>query len=254
MPTNLGFSGGCNIGIRYLLEKDYDLILLLNNDAEVAPDCLEKLTDAATLTDAAAYTGTIYESAAPSRIWYSGGTLNLLTLDARHAIKAPLPNELPRPTEFISGCCLLMTAGALREIGLLDEKFFAYYEDLDWCLRAKHARRKLVYVPQANIYHNVSHSFKRAGSTNDRPTGSRWTQKRPIVLYLSYRNRAILSKKHASGSIHLAFLLARLTMRAAAHLVMLLLAQQGQRARAVLHGIGGGILGQPGTPEIDRYL
>jgi GT2 family glycosyltransferase len=161
---NLGFSGGCNIGIRYLLEKDFDLILLLNNDAEVAPDCLEKLIGATTTIDATAYTGTIYESAATSRIWYSGGTVNMLTLDARHTLKPPLPNALPHPTEFISGCCLLMTAGALRDIGLLDETFFAYYEDLDWCLRARRAGRELVYVPQSIIYHNVSQTFKWAGT------------------------------------------------------------------------------------------
>ena len=81
---NLGFSGGCNVGIRHLLERNFDLILLLNNDAEVSPDCLEKLVDAASIMDAAAYTGTIYENADRSRVWYGGSTLNALTLVAKH--------------------------------------------------------------------------------------------------------------------------------------------------------------------------
>ncbi|HEX5091315.1 MAG TPA: glycosyltransferase family 2 protein, partial [Burkholderiales bacterium] len=133
--SNLGFAEGCNVGMRILLERGFDLILLLNNDAVVDPECLGALEHAAKDHPAAAYGATIYDMGEPARVWYAGGSIGRWTLDARHELARPRAGDLPRPTAFITGCCLLLRAEALRRIGLLDEAFFAYYEDVDWCLR-----------------------------------------------------------------------------------------------------------------------
>ena len=250
---NLGFAEGCNIGIRYLLERNFDLVLLLNNDAEVDPGCLHELEQAAESYPAAAYTPMIFEHGTPEKVWFSGGTINRLTLEARHETHYPASSDLPHSTGFITGCCLLFRSDALRQIGLLDTRFFAYYEDVDWCIRANSLGCALLCVPKAIARHEVSHSFRRAGSNEDGDSRFSWAQQRPVILYLTYRNRLLLAKKHASSTLHFIFLILRCLMRATAHAGLLYLTGQTSRARAVLHGFGDGISKAADTPSI-RYL
>ena len=80
---NLGFAEGCNIGIQYLLDLNFDFVLLLNNDAEVDPECLLELTKAAVAYPAAAYAPVIFQHDLPTKVWFSGGTIDRLTLEAR---------------------------------------------------------------------------------------------------------------------------------------------------------------------------
>lgn len=251
---NLGFAEGCNTGIRYLLERDFDLVLLLNNDAEVDPGCLHELKRAAESYPAAAYTATIYEHGKGEKVWYSGGTISRLTLEARHEAQPADSSGSPRPTEFITGCCLLFRSEALRKIGLLDTTFFAYYEDVDWCLRAKASGSRLLYVPGAIVHHEVSHSFRKAGSTKDGISRFSWAQKRPVVLYLTYRNRLLLARKHANGNLHLLFLMLRCFVRAILLSGGLALVGQSERARAVLNGIRDGFQRVPKPVQLARYL
>lgn len=252
--SNLGFAEGNNVGIRYLLERAFDLVLLLNNDTVVDPDCLRELKRAAETQPAAAYGATIYELSAPGRIWYSGGSISRLTLEARHETAPADAPGTPRPTDFITGCCLMFRSDALRRIGLLDRDFFAYYEDVDWCLRAKAADERLLYVPAAVVRHDVSHSFRRAGTRDHGAPRYSWTQSRPLVLYLAYRNRLLLARKHASGKLHLVFLILRRLARAALHVAMLLPSGRGSQAKAVVVGTMAGLRWPPQPAKIDRYI
>ena len=251
--SNLGFAEGCNIGIRYLLQREFDLILLLNNDAEVDTGCLYELESAAQSYPAAAYAATIYEQVDRAKIWYSGGHINRLTLEGRHEIRLFENSENPRPTEFITGCCMLFRSEALRKIGLLDETFFAYYEDLDWCLRATATGERLLYVPKATIYHDISHSFRRAGSDRDGFSRFVWAQKRPLVLYLTYRNRALIARKHAVGRGHYVLLVLKHVIKAGLHAGLLLLIGQQQRAGATMKGLYDGLIGTRST-HIAEFL
>jgi len=252
--SNLGFAEGNNVGIRYLLERAFDLVLLLNNDTVVDPDCLRELKRAAETQPAAAYGATIYELSAPGRIWYSGGSISRLTLEARHETAPADAPGTPRPTDFITGCCLMFRSDALRGIGLLDRDFFAYYEDVDWCLRAKAAHERVLYVPAAVLRHDVSHSFRRAGTRDRGAARYSWTQSRPLVLYLAYRNRLLLARKHASGKLHLVFLILRRLARAALHVAMLLPSGRGSQAKAVVVGTMAGLRWPPQPAKIDRYI
>src|SRR3989454_3541981 len=252
--SNLGFAEGNNVGIRYLLERAFDLVLLLNNDTVVDPDCLRELKRAAETQPAAAYGATIYELSAPGRIWYSGGSISRLTLEARHETAPADAPGTPRLTDFITGCCLMFRSDALRRIGLLDRDFFAYYEDVDWCLRAKAADERLLYVPAAVLRHDVSHSFRRAGTRDHGTARYSWTQSRPLVLYLAYRNRLLLARKHASGKLHLVFLVLRRLARAALHVAMLLPSGRGSQAKAVVVGTLAGLRWPPQPAKIDRYI
>jgi len=252
--SNLGFAEGCNIGIRHLLERGFDLVLILNNDAEVDSGCLHELGQAAVSYPAAAYGATIYEHGNRSKIWYGGGTISRLTLEARHEARPADGFGSPRPTEFITGCCLLFRSEALKQIGLLDSSFFAYYEDVDWCLRAKAAGSLLLYVPRASAYHEVSHSFRRVGSNKDGSSRFSWARNRPVVLHLAYRNRILLARKHSRGIIHLLFLLIRCVARAVTHAGLLLLIGQTERGQAVVSGVRDGFSKDSTLPRIHSYL
>ena len=252
--SNLGFAEGNNVGIRYLLERAFDLLLLLNNDTVLEPESLCELKRAAQAHPAAAYGAAIYELAAPGSLWYGGGTISRLTLDARHATAPADARGGARPTDFITGCCLMFRADALRRIGLLDKDFFAYYEDVDWCLRAKASGDRLLYVPDATVHHDVSHTFRRAGAQLERAAQYPWARSRPLVLYLAYRSRLLLARKHAGGTLHFAFLAARRLARAALHIGMLALAGRIRQARAVVDGTRDGLQWPPQPVRVDRYF
>lgn len=250
--SNVGFAEGCNVGIRYLLERAFDLVLLLNNDTVVDAQCFSELRRAAQAHPAAAYGATIYELAPPEKVWFSGGSISRLTLDARHET-AP-PGAAVGPTGFITGCCLMFRADALKRIGLLDRDYFAYYEDVDWCLRARAAGEQLLQVPAAIVRHDVSHSFRKTAPLDEAAAPYSWMQSRPVVLYLAYRNRLLLARKHARGELHLGFLTLRRLSRAAAHAGMLLLAGRARQARAVADGTFDGLRWPPRPPRVARYL
>ena len=85
----------------------------------------------------------------------------------QHGRNLAIP-EYPVEREFLSGCCLLLQSPALKEIGLLDEDFFLYYEDLDWCIRFRKAGWKLIIVPAAKLWHKVAVSSKGSDLPNER--------------------------------------------------------------------------------------
>src|SRR2546430_14666314 len=107
--SNLGFAEGNNVGIRYLLERAFDLVLLLNNDTVVDPDCLRELKRAAETQPAAAYGAIIYELSAPGRIWYSGGAVSPLAPPARPQTprrrRGPASNPLTRRNPIPPSSC-----------------------------------------------------------------------------------------------------------------------------------------------------
>lgn len=252
--SNLGFAEGNNVGIRFLLERAFDLILLLNNDTLLDPQALCELKRAAQAQPSAAYGAAIYELAAPGALWYGGGSISRLTLDARHETAPERTRGAPRPTDFVTGCCLMFSAEALRSIGLLDRDFFAYYEDVDWSLRARAAGGQLLYVPGAIVHHDVSHTFRRAGAGYDKETQYSWAQSRPLVLYLAYRNRLLLARRHAAGTLQRAFLIAWRIARALLHVAMLVLSGRSAQARAVIEGTKDGLRRHIQQARIERYL
>lgn len=251
--ANLGFAEGNNVGIRYLLERGFDLVLLLNNDTVLDAQALCELRRAADAQPAAAYGATIHELAAPGRVWFAGGSLSRLTLEAKHAARLAADRGAPQPTDFITGCCLMFHSRALRSIGLLDEAFFAYYEDVDWCLRAAAAGARLLYVPAAVVHHEVSHSFRRGDGGGAAAARYPWAQSSPLTLYLAYRNRLLLARKHARGRLHFVFLVTRRLLKGALHAVLLGLAGRARQAAAVIDGTMAGLRRRVPPVNVARY-
>ena len=92
-------------------------------------------------------------------------------------------------TEWISGCCILVKIQAIKEVGLLDNRFFAYFEDVDWSIRMKNQGYKLGVVPKSIIYHHSSGSTKKNNTSNEGNLS-------PYAHYLNVRNHIYLINKH----------------------------------------------------------
>jgi GT2 family glycosyltransferase len=161
---NLGFAAGCNVGLRVALAEQAEFILLLNQDTVVAPDLFQQLLAAAQRYPKAGILGpkTYFLAKAAEgqeRLLYGGSWRGRL----------PLQQHLPGieqiddgthntacPVDFVWGHGLFLRAAMLRNIGLFDEAFFMYYEDLDLCRRATEAGYEIWYIPQALMWHDIS--------------------------------------------------------------------------------------------------
>jgi GT2 family glycosyltransferase len=158
--SNLRFAGGNNAGIRYALEKGAEQIMLLNNDTTVDPEFLGAMTRTLRSSpDAGIVAPKILYSADPGRLWYAGGEISFWTGTMRHrGIHEPDAErfDIPCETGYASGCCLLAKRSTVERIGLLDESYFMYSEDADWCMRARRAGFRIMYEPRARVWHKVS--------------------------------------------------------------------------------------------------
>jgi len=153
--TNLGFAGGNNLGIEYALKTGATRILLINNDATI----IEKNF----LLEILKVKGDIVSPLVKYK------DIGKLTLDygglvdrvfGRNTHLHHLPQNTP---DYFSGVCLLIKSKVFKKIGLLDDRFFLYYEDADFCLRAKKAGFKLGFSKNSSIFHKLSTSANKFG-------------------------------------------------------------------------------------------
>ncbi len=158
---NLGYTGGNNVGLRHALNSNADYLLVLNNDTEVAPDLIRLLVDAAEADPSVGMVGpTIYYCSRPDTVWSAGGMIDwrngrtaMVGLNERDAGQF---GGVPREVDFITGCAMLVRRSVLESVGLLDDRFFAYYEDTEWCVRTRRAGFKIIHVPAAKVWHKIS--------------------------------------------------------------------------------------------------
>jgi hypothetical protein len=189
--ANLGFSGGNNKGIVRALELHADYVLLLNNDTLVDSALLRAFVEAAKrFPNAAAFSAKIYCYDQPRRIWYAG-----VKWDRRTGRFIQLGEGLEDDgysfasdceTDYACGCAFFVPATRLREVGLLDDDFFLFFEETDWCYRARRRGHASIFVPEAKVWHKVSASFGGERS--------------PLALYFITRNRLLWAARHASLS------------------------------------------------------
>ena len=180
---NLGFAEGNNVGIR---NSDGDYILLLNNDTIVKKDFLSSLVDATKkFPNAGAFGPKMYSYDKPLEIWHIGGEITKF-LNFTHT---PLKyKDSYKSVDWLSGCALMMNRETVEKVGLLNSSFFIYFEDVEWCIRAKKAGYDLIYVPNAELWHIGSVTSKERGGTT-------------FFIYYGYRNKLFILKKHYTGLI-----------------------------------------------------
>jgi len=164
---NLGFSGGNNAVIRRACAQGFKYVLLLNNDTVVDPDFLCAMVRAAEADPMIGMVGAkVYFASEPDVIWYAGGVINFSKVHPfAHVGEGDVDrrqHDLARETDWITGCCLLVRCELVRQVGLLDELFGYYCEDVDWCLRARRMGWKVWYEPRARVWHQIGRSARQA--------------------------------------------------------------------------------------------
>ena len=154
---NRGFAGGCNAGIRWALKNGFEYIWLLNNDTLVNPDSLSRLVEAMESDPRIGIAGGVmYYHHDPERIQMAGGFIDRETgrggmLGLNEIDRGQFQGTLD--VEYVSGGMLLVRADAIADVGLLDERFFMYYEDSDWGLRMRARNWRVVTVAAAKAWH-----------------------------------------------------------------------------------------------------
>ena len=208
---NLGFAGGCNVGLRYALAAGAEYAWLLNNDTVVEPESLGRLVEfMAGNPTYAAVTGQIRYHGVP-RIWNCGGDLTWYGSRRYHygeMSTASVPNSGSRQITFMTGCAALFRTEVFRDAGLLTERFFFGEEDYELSRRFKRLRLPMACTYDAVIQHKV-------GSSINRGTGERAAAR----YYLYYLNRFIDMRGyypavvwHAWRQASLLYILARLKL------------------------------------------
>jgi hypothetical protein len=165
---NLGFAAGTNLGLQKALSAGYKYFLIINNDTRADLLMLSELVKPLKDENVGLVAPFIYYYDTPDKIWSCGGFINnvlLMPLDSHNVKKAVF-----NPTErtFLSGCCYLMRRELLERVGLFDERFFLYFEDLDYCLRVNETKWKMMVIPTAKLYHKVSQSSGGQMSESER--------------------------------------------------------------------------------------
>ncbi|SFM05353.1 glycosyltransferase family 2 protein [Pelosinus propionicus] len=160
---NLGFAGGNNIGIDIAIKNGATYIWLLNNDTVAHPESLKELVESASQYKLALLGGKVYKYGTESDIWYDGGDINWWKGKAYHThIHLKDNNFVKKPcnTEWISGCSMFAST-KLFEQYRMDEHFFLYFEDVDYCYKLHQAGIPLIVIPGGVVWHKTSSSVSK---------------------------------------------------------------------------------------------
>jgi len=177
---NLGFSGGQNLGIKYSLERGADYVVILNNDTEVDENLVSNLIksfrDNIGIVSPKIYFAKGYEfhkdrykeNEKGKVIWYAGGIIDWENVIGIHkgvdeVDKGQFNSSME--TEYATGCCMMVKAQVFEKIGFLDDKYFLYYEDADFCIRARNNNFKVIFEPSGLLWHKNASSAGGSGSS-----------------------------------------------------------------------------------------
>ena len=195
---NLGFTGGNNVGIKAAMKDGADFVWLLNNDIvadKSALSILEAFEDSHCgiagskiyFAPGKEYHKDWYSKNERGKVfWYAGGIIDWDNMYASHRGVDEVDEgqyDTTEETPFITGCSMMIKREVIETIGILDDKFYLYLEDLDFCLRAKQAGYKLLYLPKSIIWHVNAGSSGGPGN--------------PMHEYYLTRNRLLVGMRYA---------------------------------------------------------
>ncbi|MHB8134988.1 MAG: glycosyltransferase family 2 protein [Anaerolineaceae bacterium] len=179
---NLGYTGGCNTGLIYACcELDTDYCLILNNDTVIKDEkFLDSLVTSAESQESIGIVAPlVYDYSSPQTIQSAGVRINLYTGRARLITKI---GQKPIWTDAVHGCAFLIKRKVVDEVGGLDDQFYLYWEETDFCIRVKQAGYKIQINPDTYIFHKSGKTIGGRGET---------------YSYYFFRNRLLLMRKHA---------------------------------------------------------
>ena len=185
---NLGYSEGNNKGLLYALSTEAKYFLLLNNDTVVSDNFLEPLVNYAEAHPEAGILGSkVYQYGTQDRIWFCGAYINSNARLLHFGYKeVDSFNQLPSESVYIPGCSLMIRRDLLEKIGFLDHEFFAYFEDVDWCLKAKRLGYLIMVIPESVIWHKEAKTLGKES---------------PRYLYYNIRNKLRIFQRHSKGVV-----------------------------------------------------
>lgn len=188
LDDNHGFSYANNVGIRRAGEWGADYVLLLNNDTEAEEDMLAQLMACAGRHPDSMIAPKICYSDRRSVLWSAGGAVSPVIRKVRHiGLDQEDKGQFDQECQigFATGCCLLLPRDVIERAGFLDERFFLYYEDTEYCFRLRKMGISIWYCPKARLYHKVGASSRGADS--------------PLCAYYIARNWLLCSRQHLGG-------------------------------------------------------
>jgi GT2 family glycosyltransferase len=241
--ANLGFAGGHNVAMRMALAQQMDFVWLVNSDAVIDPDCLERLVALMNARpDCGAASPLIYALDHEQETDFCGARHEWPRLDAARprdieearAWEARYPDAM-----WVAGTVVLYRVSALREVGLLDEAMFAYYEDTDIGARLAQAGWRSLLAFDARARH-----LRYPYDLLHRP---------PYYFYLMTRNGILFWMKHTPAG-HRRRIRLRLLDRALFLANILLSKSQPDKARACMLGALDGMRGKGGPPRLERRV
>ena len=151
---NTGFAGGINLILRKMLQQPFDAYLLLNNDTLAPDDLVENLVAGIHHSSLDVAAPQIYGYPEKDILWSKGNYYNNIT--GLITLK-PLP-IIPRTYYYLTGCCLMVKREVFKKIGLFDESFFMYGEDVEFCHRAEKNGFSIGIAKDALLYHRINAS------------------------------------------------------------------------------------------------
>lgn len=195
---NLGYAGGNNRGIEWGLTRGFDYFWIVNPDVVVDPESLSALVRVADTEPQVGLVGPlIYCTERPRCVLSAGGVFR--NGRTRHRGVGELDTgqfAAVAEVDWLSGCALLASRRLIESVGLLDERFFLYGEDVEWCYRARRAGFRVLLAPRAKIWH---------------PDTRRRDELSARVTYYIARNQVLLMRTHHLGArVAVAFLLRHL--------------------------------------------
>ena len=186
---NLGYAGGNNVGIRHALAAGHEYVFVLNNDTIVEREVLRRAVAVAESDSRIGVVGVkIIAWDDPGRVWVAYGQVTyrqgLVRLIGYYGLDDG-SFDTQKDVEWVPGTAMLFRRAALETVGLFDEEFFAYHEDVDWCTAARQRGLRVVFAPEPRIYHKGHRSSGGKGYVTPRQ-------------YLAGRNMVLYVRKHAT--------------------------------------------------------
>jgi len=209
--ANLGFGGGCNVGIRKALEQGSDYVWLINSDATADKN---SLTELVSLADEQALVGAVgsvlYQTDRPEQVQlWGGGKVNFLFGISRHQMSFA-------HLDFVSGASVLLRREAIEQVGLFDEQtFFMYWEDSDLGFRLRQAGWQLAVAENSRVWHKLSASLGQGS--------------RQLDAYFTQSGVRFFRRYSPAPAVSIAMMVGRMLLK------RLLMADFG-RAKSVLNG------------------
>ncbi len=240
---NLGFTGGNNLGIKKAVDMGFSHVLLLNNDTEVDSGfLLEMMSTYGSDPSVGMVQPMIVFMKDPSTIWSAGGEWKpsfsrAITLGDRKKINSYSIDQTD--LGWATGCAILISSEVITKIGLLDDQFFMYFEDVDWSIRVRNEGYRILLSPKALVFHEAGASSKKQGKEGALS---------PKVFYYHCRNQFYIIRRYSQGFSRV-LSLAYHSLRFISWIAYFCLRGRFQKCKSTYQGINDGLFGPLKSPD-----